>query len=144
VGQGEKEGRLLIERAKFAPHSMVSAGVCYGGKGRLHFVEEKAKVNANYYVTKLLPNLIEDCRRILPGQQFIFQQDVAPAHTAALAQDWILQNCPEFIRKDGWLPNSPDLNPLDYHLWGAMLELYQSYTPKPTNIVELTNVLQAI
>jgi hypothetical protein len=64
--------RLLIERAKFAPHLMMSAGVCYGGKGRLHFVEEKAKVNANYYVTKLLPNLIEDCRRILPGQQFIF------------------------------------------------------------------------
>jgi hypothetical protein len=25
-----------------------------------------------------------------------------------------------------------------------MLELYQSYTPKPTNIVKLTNVLQAI
>jgi hypothetical protein len=54
--------RLLIDRAKFAPHLMVSAGVCYGRKGRLHFVEEKAKVNANYYVTKLLPNLIEDCR----------------------------------------------------------------------------------
>ena len=53
---------------------MVSAGVCYGGKGQLHFVEEKAKVNAEYYVNKILPNLIEDCRRILPGQ-FIFQQD---------------------------------------------------------------------
>jgi hypothetical protein len=37
---------LLIERANFAPHLMVSAGVCYGGKGRLHFVEEKEKVNA--------------------------------------------------------------------------------------------------
>jgi len=27
---------------------MVSAGVCFGGKGRLHFVDEKAKVNAKY------------------------------------------------------------------------------------------------
>jgi len=50
---------------------MISAGVCYGGKGRLHFVEEKAKVNADYYTTKLLPNLVEDGRHILPGQ-FIF------------------------------------------------------------------------
>jgi len=25
-------------------------------------VDEKAKVNASYYVTKLLPNLIKDCR----------------------------------------------------------------------------------
>jgi len=27
-----------------------------------HFVDEKATVNASYYVTKLLPNLIKDCR----------------------------------------------------------------------------------
>jgi hypothetical protein len=115
---------LLIERAKFTPHLMVSAGVCYGGKGRLHFVEKKAKVNADYYIIKLLPNLMEDCRRILPGEQFIFQQDGAPAHIAALAQDWIQQNCPEFIQKDEWPPNSSDPNPLDYHVWGAMLEFY--------------------
>jgi hypothetical protein len=30
---------LLIDRAMFAPHLMVFAGVCYGGKGRLHFVD---------------------------------------------------------------------------------------------------------
>ena len=50
MGQGKKKdvstGRLLIERQKFAPHLMVSAGVCYGGKGRLHFVDEKAKISA--------------------------------------------------------------------------------------------------
>ena len=51
--------RLLIERAKFAPR--VSAGVCLEGKGRLHFVQEKSKVNADYYVNELLPKLIDDC-----------------------------------------------------------------------------------
>ena len=39
---------------------MVSAGVCVGGKGRLHFVDEKAKVNAAYYLDKLLPKLVEE------------------------------------------------------------------------------------
>ena len=82
---------------------MVSAGVCYGGKGRLHFVEENAKANADYYTTKLLPNLVEDGRRILPGQ-FIFEQDGAPAITTALAQNWIGGNCPDFIRKNEWPP----------------------------------------
>jgi len=33
-------------------------------------------------------------------------------------------------------PNLPDLSPLDYHVWGAMLERYRKYTPKPTNTVE--------
>jgi len=60
---------------------------------------------------------------------FIFQQDGAPAHTAKLAQDWIVTNCSEFIGKDEWPPNSPDLNPLDYHAWGAMLERYKSFQP---------------
>ena len=53
---------------------MVSAGVCFGGKGRLHFVDEKAKVDAAYYVGRLLPELIADCKRLLPAG-FIFQQD---------------------------------------------------------------------
>ena len=53
---------------------------------------------------------------------FIFQQDGAPAHTARSAQEWLRANCPDFVAKDQWPPNSPDLNPLDYHVWGAMLE----------------------
>ena len=36
--------RLIVEREKFALHVMVSACVCFGGKGRLHFVDEKAIV----------------------------------------------------------------------------------------------------
>jgi len=60
---------------------------------QLPFVNEKAKVNVNYCITKLLPNLIKDCRHLL-SDNFVFQQDGAPAHTAALAQDWIKKKCP--------------------------------------------------
>ena len=88
--------RLIVEREKFAPHVMVSAGVCFGGKGRLHFVGEKAKVNAKYNVGRPLPELIADCKRLLPAG-FIFQQDGAPAHTAFLVQDWLNLS---FIEKD--------------------------------------------
>ena len=48
------------------------------------------------------------------------------------------------IKKDEWSPNSPDLNPLDYHVWGAMLELYQRYIPKQKTIEELKDVLKQI
>lgn len=135
--------RLLIEREKFAPHLMVSAGVCFGGRGRLLFVDEKAKVNANYYVTQLLPHLVTDAQQLLDGN-FVFQQDGAPAHTATVTQEWINHNCPDMIVKDDWPPNSPDLNPLDYHVWGAMLEKYQQYSPKPKNLAELRTVLESI
>jgi len=107
---------------------MVSAGVSFGGKGRLHLIPNKTKVNAELYVETLLPKLVQDCRSVLPSG-FIFQQDGAPTHTAKLAQDWIAINCSEFIDKDEWPPNSPDLDPLDYHVWGAMLERYKSFQP---------------
>jgi transposase len=137
------QNRLLVERAKFSPHVMVSAGVCHSGKGRLHFIADKAKVNAKYYVEELLPMLVEDCENLMP-QDFIFQQDGAPAHGAKLSQDWISVNCPDFIEKDSWPPNSPDLNPLDYHVWGAMLEKFNKLNPKPKNIEELKRALQEI
>ena len=135
--------RLLVEREKFAQHVMVSAGVCFGGKGRLHFVDKEAKVNANYYINRLLPKLVEDSNRLLPAG-FIFQQDGAPAHTARVTQGWLLTNSPGFIEKDQWPPNSPDLNPLDYHVWGAMLEAYHKLQPKPKTTAELKDALQLI
>jgi len=45
---------------------------------------------------------------------------------------------------DEWPPNSPDLSPLDYHVWGAMLERYKPFQPKPNTIDKLKKVLQTI
>src|SRR5688572_9276155 len=119
---------------------MVSAGVCYGGKGKLPFIPDKAKVNAQLYVETLLPRLIEDCKCVLPSG-FIFKQNGAPAHTARLAQGFIATICSEFIGKDKWPPNSPDLNPLHYLVCGAMLERYKTFHLKPKNTDELKTVL---
>ena len=98
---------------------MVSDGVCFGGKGRFHFVDESAKVDSayRYYVGRLLPSLVDDCTLLLLSG-YIFQQDGAPTHTARATQNWRQTNCPDFIAKDQWPPNSPDLNPLDYCVWG--------------------------
>lgn len=135
--------RLLMQRAKFSPHVMVSAGVCYGGKGRLHFVPDKTKINAGYYSSDLLPLLLQDCHNLLQ-HDFVFQQDGAPAHTAQQTQEWIATNAPDFIKKDEWPPNSPDLNPLDYCVWGVMVAAYEKHRPKPSTKAELKVVLQTI
>jgi len=38
----------------------------------------------------------------------------------------------------------PDLNPLDYHVSGAMFHAFYTIHPKPKTIPELKNVLQQI
>src|SRR6201995_4845279 len=111
---------------------MVSAGVCFGGKGTLHFVPDKIKINARNYTSDLLPLFVQDCERLLQ-HDFVFQQDGAPGHTTRQTQDWLAVNTPDFIQKDEWPPNSPDLNPLDYCDWGLMLTACKGYTPKSTN-----------
>ena len=66
----------------------------------------------------MLPKLFEDSSDLLPNP-FIFQQDVTPAHMSRQTQEWIALNSPDFISKVEWPPNSPDLNPLNYHISGA-------------------------
>jgi hypothetical protein len=135
--------RLIRQRSKFSRSVMVSAGICFMGKGRLHFVPEKVKVNSNYYTEQLLPRLIDDCRQLM-HDDFLFQQDGAPAHTSKQAQDWLEHHCPEFVNKDEWPPNSPDLNPLDFSIWGVMLDKYDKLSAKPKTTAELKLVLQQI
>jgi len=53
-------------------------------------------------------------------------------------------HCPDFIDKDAWPPNSPDLNPLDYHVWGCMLDKFNHLNPQPKNIPELKTALLMI
>ena len=122
---------------------MVSAGVCRSGKGRLQFIPGKTKINAGYYTEDLLPLLIQDCQQLLQ-HDFVFQQDGTPAHTARQTQEWLASNTPDFISKDEWPPSSPDLNPLDYCVWGLMLAAHEKHRPKPTTKAKLQTVLQTI
>jgi len=70
-------------------------------------------------------------------QGFIF-------HMVRVAQDWLQANCPGFIEKNHWPPNSPDLNPLDYHAWGVMLEKYHKLQLKTKTTDELNVAFQTI
>jgi len=39
------------------------------------------------------------------------------------------QPTPDFISPDLWPPNSPDLNPVDYKIWGCLQDrVYQKHT----------------
>jgi len=60
------------------------------------------------------------------------------------AQNGLPANCKDFITKDQWPPNLPNVNPMDYHVWGAMLEAYSKLKTKPKTIAIVKEVLQVI
>ena len=63
--------------------------------------------------------------RHLAGDVFVFQQGSVPAHRARATVEYLRQATPEFISPDLW-SNSPDLNAVDYRIWGCVQErVYQ-------------------
>ena len=60
--------------------------------------------------------------RSVSGDFFTFQQDSAPAHRARVMVVLLSAETPDFISPLDWTPNSPDLNPVDYAIWGIMQE----------------------
>jgi len=49
-------------------------------------------------------------------------QDSAPAHRARDTIELLRHETPDFIGPDVWPANSPDLNPVDYRIWGLIQE----------------------
>lgn len=117
----------IPEEMRTVPHFqspssfMVWAAVSAQGKFPLVFVKRGVKVNGNYYQREILQKIVKPAgKRIFKNQQWTFQQDSAPAHSAKINQTWCEVNLPDFINSSEWPPSSPDLNPLDYSIWGIL------------------------
>jgi len=113
--------RQIREQEHFCRNVMVSVGVSHkGGKTNMIFVDPGAKDNSSYYCRfvlgkGLLPDIEARCRQ----HKCTYQQDGAPAHTAGNNTDYLKKEKIDFIEPHMWPPNSPDLNPVDYAVWGS-------------------------
>jgi len=113
---------------------MVSVGVSALGHTDLYFVDADVKINGQYYREVLLmQKLLPDVKEF--SDYFTFQQDSAPAHRAKETVDLLKCETPDFIPPSLWPSNSPDLNPVDYKIWG--LHQQQVYSRKIQNVDEL-------
>jgi hypothetical protein len=117
------ERRLVREREHFSRNIMVSVGVSRMGKTSVVFVEPGAKVNSEYYCDHVLRRgLLRDIQAKSGRHNWTLQQDGAPSHTARNTINFLHQENITFIEPVMWPPNSPDLNPVDYAIWGALQE----------------------
>ena len=85
-----------------------------------HMFEKGLKVNTDVYLD-VMQNIVKPWMdRVANGRDYVFQQDSAPAHASKRTQAWLLENVPAHWSPDLWPPNSPDLNLLDYYVWGVL------------------------
>ena len=78
------------------------------------------------------------------NSQAMFMQDGAPAHTSRMAMEGLENRFPESLISNKsdfiWPPRSPDINPLDFFLWGYMKE--EIHRAQPGSIAEVKQLIQ--
>ena len=112
---------LLHERKHFSKKIMVSVAVSFTGKTPIVFIEPGTKVDRFYYINLLEQELLPSIRE-QSGRHWTFMQDSAPSHRASATMEFLKANTPDFISPNLWPPNSPDLNCVDYSIWGELEE----------------------
>ena len=65
-----------------------------------YFMETKInKVNSECYMKLLDEELLPDCRRMYPNEDYAFQQDGATSHTGCAIQSYLEDSTLNFIKK---------------------------------------------
>ena len=119
---------------------LVAMGACWHGVGRVHFVTQNQRLNTQGYLAILENVFALDLARMYGNNPYVFQQDGARAHTSHLSQQWCRDNLTAFWDKDQWPPCSPDLNLMDFFVWGWMQRRVEK--KRPTDLVTLKTAIE--
>ncbi len=125
--------RCLRSSVKFPQSVMVWGAMSSAGVGPLCFL--RSKVNTAIY-QEILEHFLLPAADQLYGD-FIFQQDLAPAHNAKATSTWFKDYGIPLLN---WPANSPDLNPIE-NLWG-IVKRKMRYS-RPNNAEELKATIRA-
>ncbi len=114
---------------------MVWGAMSSAGVGPLCFL--RSKVNTAVYQEVLEHLMLPAADHLYGDADFIFQQDLAPAHGAKASSTWFKDHGIPVLN---WPENSPDLNPIE-NLWG-IVKTKMRYA-RPNNAEELKATIRA-
>ncbi len=114
----------LKSRVKFPQSVMIWGAMSSAGVGPLFFL--KTNVTAPIYQYILEHFMLPSADQLFKDADLIFQQDLAPAHTAKSTKSWLNDHGVGVL---DWPAISPDLNPIE-NLWGIVKRKKKNKRPK--------------
>ncbi len=100
----------------------------------VHCVFLKTNITAPVYQEILEHFMLPSADQLFKDADFIFQQDLAPAHTAKSTKSWLNDHGVGVL---DWPANSPDLNPIE-NLWGIVKRKMRNKRPKNADELKAT------
>ncbi len=134
-GNKVPESCCLKSSVKFPQSVMIWAAMSSAGVGPLCFL--KSIVNAAIYQEILEHFMLPSADKLYGDADFIFQQDLAPAHTAKGTKSWFNDHGVTVL---DWPANSPDLNSIE-NLWGIVKRKMRD--TRPNNADDLKAAIKA-
>ncbi len=122
----------LKSSVKFPQSVMIWAAMSSAGVGPLCFL--KSTVNAAIYKEILEHFMLPSADKLYGDADFIFQQDLVPAHTAKGTKSWFNDHGVTVL---DWPANSPDLNPIE-NLWGIVKRKMRDTRPNNADDLKAT------
>ncbi len=130
---GEAQNPCCLKSSvKFPQSVMIWAAMSSAGVGPLCFL--KSTVNAAIYQEILEHFMLPSADKLYGDDDFIFQQDLAPAHTAKGTKSWFNDHGVTVL---DWPANLPDLNPIE-NLWGIVKRKMRDTRPNNADDLKAT------
>ncbi|KAL0192155.1 hypothetical protein M9458_010451, partial [Cirrhinus mrigala] len=123
----------LKSSVKFPQSVMIWGAMSSAGVGPLCFFL-KTKVTAPIYQDILVHFMLPSDDQLFKDADFIFQQDLAPAHIAKSTKSWLNDHGVSVL---DWSANLPDLNPVE-NLWGIVKRKMRNKRPKNADELKAT------
>ncbi len=115
---------FLKSSVKFPQSVMIWGAMSSAAVGPLCFL--KNNVTAPVYQEILEHFMLPSAYQLFKDADFIFQQDLAPAHNAKSTKSWLNDHGVDVL---DWPANSPDLNPIE-NQWGIIKRKIRNKRPK--------------
>lgn len=112
---------------------MVWAGVCYGQRTQVHFID--GILNAQRYRDEILRPIVVP---FIHDHHLMLQHDNARPHVARICTQFLeAENIPVLA----WPAYSPDMSPIE-HVWDALDRRIRQRVPVPANIQQLRTAIE--
>ncbi len=134
VGERFAEVNVVDRVAHGGGGVMVWAGVCYGQRTQVHFID--GILNAQRYRDEILRPIVVP---FIHDHHLMLQHDNARLHVARICIQFLeAENIPVLA----WPAYSPDMTPIE-HVWDALDRRIRQRFPVPANIQQLRNPLKS-